>query len=136
MYGYVDIGEVEKNSAYRRVLLTTDRSQFVAMALPPGGDIGEEQHRNVEQTFMVVKGSGFLALGPEQRGEDIGVGDVIVVPPQTLHNITNEGRGWLKLLTIYVPPNHIDGRVHETKADAEDDVEDEEFGQRVARGEV
>ena len=42
------------------------------------------------------------------------------------------GAAPLKIATVYAPPNHIDGRVHATKADADADAEDEEFGHRVA----
>ncbi len=37
----------------------------------------------------------------------------------------------LRIYTIYAPPNHIDGRVHRTKADADADHADEEFGHSV-----
>ena len=33
----------------------------------------------------------------------------------------------LKVYTVYALPNHIDGRVHATKADADADTEDEVF---------
>ncbi len=36
----------------------------------------------------------------------------------------------IKLYTIYAPANHIDGRIHHTKADAAADVADEEFGKK------
>lgn len=58
-------------------------------------------------------------------------GDVIVVPAGTKHNVINTGHAPMKLFTIYSPPNHIDGRVHATRADADADNEDEEFGQSV-----
>jgi hypothetical protein len=34
----------------------------------------------------------------------------------------------MKLYTVYAPANHIDGRIHKTKADAMADEEDEKFG--------
>lgn len=35
----------------------------------------------------------------------------------------------LKVYTVYSPPNHIDGRIHKTKADADADVADEAIGE-------
>ncbi|MEK9209065.1 MAG: cupin domain-containing protein, partial [Patescibacteria group bacterium] len=55
-------------------------------------------------------------------------GDAVVVTPGTEHNFINDGSEPLKVYTIYTPPNHIDGRVHVTKADADADTADEEFG--------
>ena len=46
-------------------------------------------------------------------------GDAVIVPAGTYHNIINVSKGQLKLYTIYSPPNHPDGTVHKTKADAE-----------------
>ncbi|MGA2403530.1 MAG: cupin domain-containing protein, partial [Syntrophobacteraceae bacterium] len=41
----------------------------------------------------------------------------------TNHNIINTGSVPLKLYTLYAPPNHRDGVVHHTRADAETDNE-------------
>ena len=44
---------------------------------------------------------------------------VIVVPAGTRHNIVNTGKEPLNLYTLYAPPQHADGTVHRTKADAD-----------------
>jgi len=54
-----------------------------------------------------------------------------VVTPGTRHNFINTGKEPWKIYTVYAPPNHIDGRVHKTKADADADQEDESFGEAV-----
>ena len=45
----------------------------------------------------------------------------ILIPAGTRHNIINGLSGSMKLYTLYAPPNHRDGVVHLTKADAETD---------------
>jgi mannose-6-phosphate isomerase-like protein (cupin superfamily) len=45
-------------------------------------------------------------------------GSVVVVPAGTRHNFVNTGKEPLKLYTVYAPPDHKDGTVHRTKADA------------------
>jgi hypothetical protein len=40
-------------------------------------------------------------------------------PAGARHNIKNTGEKSLKLYTLYAPPEHVDGTVHATKADAE-----------------
>jgi hypothetical protein len=50
-------------------------------------------------------------------------GFAVVVPAGTNHNIINTGTVPLKLYTLYSPPNHRDGVVHHTRADAEADNE-------------
>jgi len=53
----------------------------------------------------------------------IKAGFAVLVPAGTSHNIINTGGAPLKLYTIYSPPNHRDGVVHRTRAEAEADTE-------------
>ena len=53
----------------------------------------------------------------------VRAGFAIVVPAGANHNIINTGSIPLKLYTLYAPPNHRDGVVHHTRADAEADTE-------------
>jgi mannose-6-phosphate isomerase-like protein (cupin superfamily) len=119
-----------ENPNFRKVLFTGKKSQLVAMRVPPGGEIGEEVHAHVEQTLFVLEGEGLAVLDGE--GTPAGAGSVIVVTPGTRHNVKNAGSGDLVLYTVYAPPNHIDGRVHATKAEADADDEDEAFGEANA----
>jgi len=118
--------EAEQNKNYRKVLYTGDRSQLVVMHIPAGGEIGEEVHEHVEQTLFIFSGVGRAIVGGDSR--TVHPGDVIVVKPNTKHNFLNEGTEPLKLYTVYSPPNHLDGTVHATKADADADHADEAFG--------
>lgn len=123
--------EARRNRYYRRVVSTGERSQLVVMCIPPHAEVGEETHRTVEQTLFIVEGSGTVLLNGFR--EPVGPGSAVVVPPGTTHNLKT-GREPLRLFTIYVPPNHIDGTLHRTRADAEADTEDETFGRQVERG--
>ena len=86
-----------------------------------------ETHPNVEQTLYFQSGTGETILNGETS--PINAGDVLVVTPGTTHNVKNTGSEPLKIATVYAPPNHLDGRVHTTKADADADTEDEAFGE-------
>lgn len=120
------IQATKDNTNFRKVLFTGQRSQLVVMSIPPGGEVGTETHQHVEQTLFFLSGSGKAVLnGVSSR---IVAGDVVVVPPGTEHNFINDGSVPLKIYTVYAPPNHIDGRIQATKADADADAADEEFG--------
>lgn len=123
------IEDTKQNENFRRVLFTGARSQLVVMHIPPGGEIGEETHAHVEQSLFFLSGSGKSILDGVEA--PIMAGDVVVVTPGTKHNFMNTGTEPLKVYTIYAPPNHIDGRVHATKADADADTADESFGEAV-----
>lgn len=123
MKGYlINIEEAAKeNNNFRKVLYTAKNSQLVVMSLKPGEEIGEEVH-NLDQFIRVEKGEGKAVLdGMEHKIEH---GFAIVVPAGVKHNIINtSGSEEMKLYTIYSPPNHRDGVVHLTKADAQADDE-------------
>ena len=99
------------------------------MDIPPQGEIGMEAHDNVEQALFFMSGSGKSILDGVE--DIVSAGDVVVVTPGTKHNFVNTGADHMKVYTVYAPANHIDGRIHETKADADKDDEDEEFGHGV-----
>jgi mannose-6-phosphate isomerase-like protein (cupin superfamily) len=104
------------NNNFRKVLFTNKHSQVVLMSLPPGEDIGREVHEVVDQVLVFVKGTGQAVVGGETH--DIGAGDMFAVPAGTEHDFSNTGDDALKLFTVYSPPEHPDGVVHATKADA------------------
>lgn len=122
MKGFVqDIEELAiKNEEFRRVLYTAKHCQLVVMALKPKEEIGAEVHR-LDQFFRVEDGNGEVVLDGIRT--PIGDGFAIVVPAGMNHNIINTGNVPLKLYTLYAPPNHRDGVVHHTRADAEADDE-------------
>lgn len=123
------IKETESNTYFRKVLFTGAKSQFVAMDIKPGEDIGEETHHHVEQTLFLLQGVGKAVL--DGKEQPYRAGDVVIVTPGVKHNFINTGRESLKIFTLYAPANHIDGRIHKTKHDAEMDDEDEAFGEKV-----
>jgi len=116
--GYVT--NIEKDSLdngnFRKVLYTAKNSQLVVMSLKPKEEIGMETHQ-LDQFIRVEKGSGKTVLnGKEQEITD---GFAVVVPAGTEHNIINTSETEeMKLYTVYSPPNHKDGTVHPTKANA------------------
>lgn len=125
------VGLARANEEFRRVLFTGDRSQLVVMSLPAGGEIGEETHKHVEQTLICLSGSGAVILDGVKAA--FAPGDAVVVSPGVTHNFINNGTESLKIYTVYAPANHIDGRVHRTKADADADALDEAFGERAGK---
>jgi len=105
------------NEQFRRVLTTGPHAQLVVMSIPAGGEIGEEVHDDVDQVLSFVDGSGEAVL--DDVPAQVGGGDLVFVPAGTKHNVRNVGAGDLKLYTVYAPPEHPDGTVHATRAEAD-----------------
>lgn len=111
--------KTQDNKYFRKVLFTAPHSQLVVMTLQPREDIGMEKHGKIDQFIRVESGKGKAILdGKEYRLKD---GSAVVIPAGTEHNIINTSTTEpLKLYTIYTPPEHPDGTVHKTKAEAEE----------------
>jgi mannose-6-phosphate isomerase-like protein (cupin superfamily) len=109
-----------RNKAFRQVLYTAKHCQLVLMALQPDAEIGSEVHK-LDQFFRVEEGTGEAVLDGVRTA--IRAGFAVLVPAGATHNIINTGSSPLKLYTLYAPPNHRDGVVHHTRADAEADTE-------------
>ena len=96
MRGFADNIEklTEENDLFRRVLYTGHNLQLVLMAIQPGDEIGDGACHKVKAD------------------------DGVIVPQGTRHNVISTGKEPLRLYTIYGPPEHLDGTVHKTCADA------------------
>jgi mannose-6-phosphate isomerase-like protein (cupin superfamily) len=121
MNGYV--GAIDalalKNTYFRQVLFTGEHAQLVVMCLQPGEEIGDEVHVDVDQFFRIERGEARFVFD-EKEEHLVHAGDGVVVAAKTHHNVVNPSKTEeLKLYTIYSPPNHPDGTVHKTKAEAE-----------------
>lgn len=119
MKGFVDSIErlTEENDDFRRVLYTGRGLQLVLMAIPPGEEIGEETHEDRDQFFRVEGGEGEIWI--DGACHRVKADDGIVVPQGARHNVVSRGSEPLRLYTIYGPPEHVDGAVHRTRADAD-----------------
>ena len=107
-----------ENTHFRHVLFTGKHHQLVLMALPPGDDIGREIHADLDQFFRVEEGVARFVFGP---GEEhlVRAGDAVVVPAGTFHNVVNASpTKLLRLYTLYSSPQHADGAIQHTKAEA------------------
>ena len=125
MLGWV--ADVERatldNTNFRTVLFTGEHTQLTVMSLAPGESIGREVHEGIDQFLRIERGSGRVELGASEDAvdetHDVGDDWAIIVPAGVWHDLVNTGDGELKLYSLYSPPEHPDGTVHRTKADAE-----------------
>ena len=116
------VAATEANSFFRRVLATGPNAQIVVMSIPPGGEIGEEVHEHVDQVLAFVAGEGVAIL--EGQESAVGPDRLVHVPAGLRHNVVNRGAVDLRLYTVYAPPQHAQGTMHRTKAEADADEAD------------
>jgi mannose-6-phosphate isomerase-like protein (cupin superfamily) len=105
-----------ENTDFRRVVYTSKNMQLVLMSLLPLEEIGEEVH-TLDQFVRIEKGKGKAYLNDIEH--DLEDGTVVIVPAGTKHNFINTSQAEdMKLYTLYAPPDHVDGTIHITRADA------------------
>ncbi len=121
------VGDIEEatlsNSTFRTVLFTGTRMQLTVMRLAAGEEIGLEMHDDVDQFIRIEEGRARVTFGPSPdvvaETHHLGEDWAVVIPAGTWHNVINDADGDVSLYSLYSPPEHPDGTVHETKADAD-----------------
>lgn len=111
------------NSNFRTTLWTGCHMQLTLMYIPVGGDIGVEMHEDVDQFIRIESGHAKVYMGNCRHSLSekacVDGNYAVIIPAGTWHNIVNVGNRPLKLYSLYAPPKHPYGTVHQTKADAE-----------------
>lgn len=78
-----------------------------------------EAHPNLDQFLRLEKGYGLVKMGssPDKLNYQARVTDgyAVFIPAGTYHNMINIGNVPIKLYSIYAPPEHPKGTLHETK---------------------
>jgi mannose-6-phosphate isomerase-like protein (cupin superfamily) len=113
----------KQNNNFRTALWTGDYLQLTLMSIPVGESIGLEIHPDLDQFIRIEEGQGLVMMGDTKENLDFErrVRDdyAFIIPAGKWHNLFNTGNTPIKLYSIYAPPQHPYGTVHETKADAE-----------------
>lgn len=111
------------NQTFRTALWTGSHLQLTMMNIPVGEDIGLEVHPDVDQFLRIEDGQAVVQMGDRKDNlyfvQPVYSEMALFIPAGMWHNIINTGDKALKLYSIYAPPSHPRGTVHQTKAMAE-----------------
>ncbi|MDF2821447.1 MAG: mannose-6-phosphate isomerase [Clostridiales bacterium] len=118
----VNIDQVTKqNKNFRTTLWTGSHMQLTLMSIEE--EIGLEMHPDLDQFIRIEEGQGLVKMGNSRNRLDfqVNVFDdfAFIIPAGTWHNLINTGRDPIKLYSIYAPPQHPRGTIHETKEDSD-----------------
>ena len=113
------------NENFRTTLWTGRDMQLTLMSIPAYSEIGVEMHPDVDQFIRIEGGRARVYFGSDEDNLEpaacVDEGYALLIPAGTWHNIVNLGKVPLKLYSLYAPPKHPFGTVHQTKEDAERD---------------
>jgi mannose-6-phosphate isomerase-like protein (cupin superfamily) len=75
-------------------------SEVFVVVLEPGEAPPMHKHDDTEQVFYITEGEGRLEIGREAKPFDVKPGDVVRVPPSTLHRIHCVGSKPLRYIAV------------------------------------
>ncbi|HEY4722760.1 MAG TPA: cupin domain-containing protein [Anaerolineae bacterium] len=75
-------------------------TEVFVVVLEPGEAPPLHQHEDTEQIFYVIEGAGTLTIGDPAQHFAVRPGDVVRVPPHTLHAIKCDGATTLRYLSV------------------------------------
>ncbi len=115
----VNIEDLTKaNTNFRTAGWTGTYLQLTTMSIVVGGEVGLEVHKDTDQFLRIEQGKAKIVMGSSEDLQDkewLAEDDfAIFVPAGTWHNIINIGDEPLKIYSIYAPPHHAHGTIHET----------------------
>ncbi len=72
------------------------------LSLPAGTEQALGSHEEAEQAYVVVRGAGTMSVAGDTQ--QVGEGDLILVPPATEHSLANNGEEEFSCVSIQSPP--------------------------------
>ena len=72
------------------------------LSLPAGAKQDLRSQEESEQAYVVVRGGGTMSVAGDTQ--QVGEGDLILVPPATEHSLANDGDVELSCVSIQSPP--------------------------------
>lgn len=102
------------------------RNLSVTWVTVPGG-VKQTLHSSgeAEQAYVVVRGRGTMSVAGDTQ--EVGEGDLIMVPPATEHSIGNDGDAELACVSIQAPPVAAEELYSDQLAEVAGYDDDDEF---------
>jgi quercetin dioxygenase-like cupin family protein len=75
-------------------------TEVFIVVLEPGEAPPLHQHDDTEQIFYILEGAGTLTIGESAQHFSVRPGDVVRIPPQTLHSIKCESSATMRYLSV------------------------------------
>lgn len=72
------------------------------LEIPAGAEQTLRSDEEAEQVYVVVRGAGTMSVAGDTQ--EVGEGDLILVPPATDHSIANSGDAALACVSTQSPP--------------------------------
>ena len=95
---------INNDRGFFNVVSTAKRTQVAMMTLSPGEASGPKgnEHPDSEQVVLLLEGQVLAEIGDERT--NLVAGDVLIVPTNVEHRLTNNGDKPAVTFNVYGPP--------------------------------
>ena len=109
-FNLADIAENQVLGGKVKTLLTPEKlgkdnpsQKFAHGDFKPGEGLRAHLHPESSEIYFVVKGDGTVFLGESLTDKRIRAGDILFIPPRTIHAVKNTGKEILEIAFFLVP---------------------------------
>jgi len=99
--GYKKKASLMRDTDVYRVydLAELDHLNLSLTELKPGKETGGHAHKESDEVYVFIKGSGMMEIG--EKKEKVKEGDVFIIPRGDFHKVYNKGKIPLKFWSIF-----------------------------------
>jgi mannose-6-phosphate isomerase-like protein (cupin superfamily) len=77
------------------------RCSLAEETLPPGHAVAPHRHREIEEIYYILSGTGVMTVGEQSR--QVSSGDAVYISRGQVHSLNNTGSEPIKLLLVCGP---------------------------------
>ena len=81
-----------------RTTSAIEKCSLAEEILPPGAAVGKHFHRETEEVYYILSGTGEMTVGEETA--PVSAGDAVYIPVGNIHTLKNTGSEPMKIMLV------------------------------------
>ena len=81
-----------------RTISAIQKCSLAEEVLPPGAAVGRHFHRETEEIYYILSGTGEMTVGEDTS--EVSAGDAVYIPVNNVHTLKNTGTEPMKIMLV------------------------------------